>query len=76
MVGRGITLEEYLNAKQRVQHVEIIKCVDCVFSVEIEDDYRMICHNRNGLDSMVFRDDFCSYAERRTDGTSNSSLQR
>lgn len=71
MVGRGVTLEEYLNAKQRVQRVEIIRCIDCVFGVENKDDHKMICYNRNGLDSTVFRDDFCSYAERRTDERSN-----
>ena len=61
---RGIfaECEKNLNALPAVQP-EIIRCKDCKHA---DDDG--VCQNSMGL-VIQDDDDFCSYAERRTDGT-------
>lgn len=49
--------------------VEVVRCKGCYFSKYFEESGTRICRAQKGLCRTVEDDEFCSYGERRDDGT-------
>lgn len=62
----GMEVVNYLSTLPTADAVEVVRCKDCKHRADLLDNGNYLCNRK--MIGMVRPSDFCSFAERQTDG--------